>query len=182
MAVAAVPSSGVAGGGREVPVWDPLVRVLHWALAAAFATAFLTAEEARGVHEAAGYLVGGIVAVRVLWGFIGTPHARFVDFVRPPAAALDYLKGLLTGRGERHLGHNPAGGLMIVALLAMLAVTVGTGLLLEEAHAEAFEEVHEVAANLTLALVFAHVAGVALGSLVHRENLVKAMITGRKDA
>ena len=178
----AAPSGAAVGGGREVPVWDPLVRVLHWALVAAFATAFLTAEEAEGIHEAAGYLVGGIVVVRVLWGFIGTPHARFSGYVRPPGAALAYLRGYATGTAERYIGHNPAGGLMIVAMLVMLAVAVGTGLALEELHAEAFEEVHEVAANLTLALVFGHVAGVALGSLVHRENLVRAMITGRKRA
>lgn len=182
-----------------VRVWDPLVRVLHWALALAFTIAFLSGDELLGVHTLAGYAALAIVLVRLPWGLIGTRHARFTDFVRPPREALRYLRDLLRGRAARHLGHNPAGGLMIVALLvaiplmaltgmATLAVEEGAGplagLLATSPHwlAEALEETHEVLANLLLVLVLLHIGGVLVESLLHRENLVRAMFTGNKPA
>lgn len=189
---------------REIPVWDPVVRLAHWAVAISFFIAYVTAEDALRVHVWAGYLIGGLVAARILWGFVGPRHARFVDFVCRPAAVFAYLRDLLTGSARRYLGHSPAGGAMVVALLIGLAGTVGTGLLLYAVEkqsgplagwvvrpeqppppvdlADALEELHELAANLTLTLVLFHLAGVALASFVHRENLPRAMVTGRKRA
>jgi cytochrome b len=165
----------------EVRVWDPFVRLWHWGLAGAFALAFLTAEEAERVHVLLGYAILVMVGLRLIWGSVGTHHARFDNFVRSPRSALRYLGGLATGRAKRYLGHNPAAAFMILALLASLAATGLTGHLMTQPGAtHALEEVHEAFAFLTLTLVGLHVAGVILSSLVHHENLVRAMITGNK--
>jgi len=166
-----------------VKVWDPLVRVLHWGLVASFAIAFITADELRGVHEWAGYVLAVIVSLRIAWGLIGTRHARFVDFVYGPGTVLAFLRDTLRFRAARYLGHNPAGGAMVIALLVILAAVAATGIMMES---DAFwgeewvEEVHEACANIALALVGLHIAGVLLASVEHGENLVRAMITGRK--
>lgn len=189
-------------GEDEVKVWDPFVRVFHWLLVAGFLTAYLTEDEVFGLHVWAGYLVFSLVVLRLVWGFVGSPHARFGAFVRGPGETLAYLKTVLSFRaGERHLGHNPAGGAMIVALLFSLVATTATGMvtygaehagvlgqvaaalgLTGESGEHTVKEVHEFFANLTLLLAFVHVAGVALESLLHQENLVRAMFTGRKRA
>lgn len=177
MAAAATDATG------EVRVWDPLVRVLHWSLVVAVALAWLTAEEHERAHAMIGYAVLGIVAVRTLWGFIGTQHARFADFVRPPRAVLAYARAIVTGTAPRFLGHNPIGGWMILALLFALVVTAGTGWLAQAAagpRAHLFEEAHEAAANALLVLIGVHIVGVLAESVRAGENLVRAMITGRK--
>jgi cytochrome b len=181
---------------RDTRVWDLAVRVFHWSLATAFAVSYLTEDELQTVHIYAGYLVGVLIAFRLLWGFVGPRHARFSDFARTPSAVLAYLKAAVRMRAPRFLGHNPAGGTMVVALLITLAVTVVSGMALYgttdfagplaglfrgDAAADVLKEVHELAANLTLGLVVLHLAGVVFASLEHRENLVKAMITGRKE-
>lgn len=182
----------------EVGVWDPLVRIFHWTLVGAFTLAYVTGEEWPDVHTAVGYAVGALVLVRLVWGVIGTRYARFSDFVRRPAVVARYLRDLVRLRPPRYLGHNPAGGAMIVLLLASLAGTVLTGLAVlgvgEHAAGplagtlaglgagwhEGLEEAHEFCANLTVFLVVLHVVGVMVESLVHHENLTRAMITGRK--
>ncbi len=198
----------------QVYVWDLLVRVLHWSLVVAFTIAFVTEDDTLTLHVWAGYAVGALVVVRVVWGFVGPTHARFGDFVYQPRKALDYLKALATFRAKRYLGHSPAGGAMVVVLLIALALTVSSGILLHGARnhagplaewfpppvaaapepstagaprrprrsptARALDQVHDVLANLTLALVLVHLGGVALASLVHRENLPKSMLTGTK--
>jgi len=193
----------------DVSVWDRFVRSAHWLLAFSFALAYLTEDEWLTAHVWAGYVAGSIVLLRIVWGFIGTKHARFRDFLYTPQAGLCYLLDLLRGRARRYLGHSPAGAMMVFALLIGVLATTASGLMVyaydkhegplagiierrydgmtpKERHnafesAEDFwEEVHEVLADLTLLLVGLHLGGVALASFVHRENLVRSMITGRK--
>lgn len=168
-----------------VKVWDLFVRVFHWSLVASFAIAFLTGDELETLHIWAGYAAASLVALRLVWGAIGSKYARFAQFVKSPASVFRYLADVATGREARYLGHNPAGGAMVVALLIMLVGLGVTGILMTTPaywHSDALEDVHEVMANLTLALVLFHVGGVLLASIRHHESLVRAMITGRKRA
>lgn len=116
----------------SIRVWDPLIRVFHWGLVAAFATAWLTADELQPVHEFAGYTVAGLVAFRLIWGLVGSRYARFVQFLKGPGETLAYLGDMTRGRERRYLGHNPAGAVMIVALLLTLSGTAFTGWLMED--------------------------------------------------
>ena len=180
---------------QEVRVWDPAVRLFHWSLVGAFAAAYLSGDDWMSLHVNAGYLIGGLLVFRILWGFIGPRHARFRDFVRSPSAVFAYLHQAMRLSAPRHLGHNPAGGAMILALLVSLTLTVASGILLYgatdfagplaglfrgEAAADVLEDIHELAANLTMILVVLHLAGVLFASFEHRENLAIAMVTGRK--
>lgn len=178
------------GAGRatrpaEVRVWDPLVRIFHWSLVAAFVASWVSAEDSERLHVLIGYGVVGLVAFRLAWGVVGPRHARFADFVYRPSRVLAYLRDTAALRARRYIGHNPAGGAMVVALLATLAVVCATGYMMTT---NAFwgtawvEDAHEIAASLALVLVALHIVGVAVASWEHRENLVKAMITGRKRA
>lgn len=180
-------NESIEAGGATPPatvkVWDPFVRVFHWSLATLFVVAYLTGDEIEKVHIAAGYTIAALVALRILWGFIGPAHARFGNFVRTPRETLAYLRDVALLRAPRYLGHNPAGAAMIIALLVSLTGTCITGYMMTtQAYwgAKAVEEIHEVLANLTVGLVIFHVLGVLFASFEHRENLVKAMITGRK--
>jgi len=182
---------------KTVSVWDPLVRVFHWSLVLAFLVAMVSGDEFLDLHLFAGYVIGGLLGVRLLWGVIGSRHARFGDFVHKPATVWQYMKSLRKGHPRRYLGHNPAGGAMVLALLLSLLVTVVTGVAYYGADemsgplatsmsglgsfwSGALEEIHEFFANLTVVLVAAHVGGVILASLQHKENLVAAMVNGRK--
>jgi cytochrome b len=152
-------------------------------LAALFVVAYATGDEIERVHIAAGYAIAGLIAARVVWGFIGPRHARFSNFVRPPREVLAYLRDVLLLRAPRYIGHNPAGGAMIIALLAMLAGTCITGYMMTtDAYwgSKWVEEVHETMAHLTVGLAVAHILGVLIASFESRENLVVAMITGEK--
>lgn len=207
-------------GPARIYVWDRFVRGFHWTLVAAFTIAFLTEDDLLVLHVWAGYLVGALIVLRAVWGVIGPRHARFADFVYPPAEVWAYLAAMLTFRARRYLGHNPAGGAMVVALLLVLGATVATGIAAdtragsqiaaaapaignvlapvqaladsrdddrddddgERGEAGFVGEVHEVLADLSLILVIAHIAGVLVASLCHRENLVRSMITGWKRA
>lgn len=169
----------------SIRVWDLPVRLFHWLMVASFAGAWLTAESERWrlVHVWLGYTMAGLVAFRLLWGVVGPRHARFVNFVRGPQAVLRYLKSLLSGHAEYHEGHNPAGALAIVALLGLAALTTTLGwATYNDLGGEWLEEAHEAAASAMLAVVGLHLAGVVVASLAHGENLVRAMITGRKPA
>lgn len=181
---------------EEIKVWDPLVRLFHWSLVVAFAVAWLTEDELMGLHAYAGYLIVGLLLFRLVWGLLGTRYARFTDFVKSPSKVLAYLRDLFLLRAQRTIGHNPAGGAMILALLITLTLTTLSGLLAYGATgagpfadlffanaaygSEFFEELHEFFANFTLVLVVVHLLGVGFGSLVHQENLVRAMFTGNK--
>jgi len=202
----------------SIKVWDPLVRIFHWSLVAFFAIAFVTGEEEGALHIYAGYAVIDLVLFRILWGFVGTEHARFKDFVFGPTKVVQYLKSLASGSPQRYVGHNPAGGYMVVLLLVTLLVVTVTGLkaygteghgplaanaeisVISTARAdedageeneagrmegneaeEYWEEVHEAASYFMLGLIVLHILGVVVSSRLHKENLVRAMITGEKN-
>ena len=172
-----------ADAPETVKVWDPFVRVCHWSLVGGFAGAYLSGDDGGAWHEAAGYLALGLVAARILWGLVGTGQARFSAFVPSPRRLSGYLRALLAGRDERYLGHNPAGAMMILALLAgIVALGVSGWMLGSDAlwGAKWLEEVHEGLAGTVLSLAAVHVAGVIFAGHRHRENLVRAMISGRK--
>lgn len=179
----------IEAGGTTPPatvkVWDLFVRVFHWLVATLFIVAYATGDEIERVHVAAGYAIAGLLVLRIVWGFVGPRHARFSNFVRSPREVLTYLRDVVLLRAPRYVGHNPAGGAMIIALIAMLATTCVTGYLMTTDAfwgAKWIEETHEFLANATVALIALHVLGVLVASFEHRENLVKAMITGRKRA
>ena len=166
-------------------VWDPLVRVGHWLLVGSVAVAWMTRHGGGRVHEWAGYTALAVVAMRLVWGFVGTRHARFAGFVRGPRATLDHAAHLLRGDAPRHIGHNPLGAWMIVALLVAAALAAGSGWLYITDRfwgVEWVEEMHETLADLLLVLAAVHVAGVVMESRRSRENLVAAMVHGNKRA
>ncbi len=200
-------------------VWDIGVRTFHWTLVTAFTVAYLTGEEDSQWHVYAGYVIGGLLVFRIIWGFVGTRYARFSHFIYSPQETIQYVKGLAGGTPKHYMGHNPAGALMIFVMLVTLVLTTLSGLKVyglegygplastdtgyviqtaqasggmesewkeaEEEHedeAEEFwEEIHEALADFMVILILIHIAGVVISSRVHRENLVKAMMTGKKD-
>jgi len=167
----------------RILVWDLPLRIFHWVLAASFAGAFLTAESerARDLHLLCGYTFVGAIAFRVVWGFVGTRHARFSALRFGPASIRRYGASLLRGRPERHLGHSPLGAVMIPLLLGLGLAVAATGwAVYADAGGEWMEEAHEIAATAMLVAVVAHMLGVVAVSLLQRENLVLPMITGRK--
>lgn len=200
---------------KRVKVWDPLVRIFHWSLVASFTTAYLTGDEENLWHIYAGYTVVGLVLFRILWGFVGSKHARFKDFIFEPSKVVQYVKSLASGLPQRYIGHNPAGGYMVMLLLVTLLVVTFSGLkaygtegdgplavnantsVISSAKAEMevaedselrgkegdefWEEIHEVSANFMLLLIALHILGIVISSRLHKENLVKAMITGEKN-
>jgi cytochrome b len=168
---------------RRILVWDAPVRLFHWLFAACFAGAWLTAESEhwRLVHVALGYTAGGLVIFRLAWGLVGTKYARFSSFVRGPDSVWRYLRGILRGHPQRHIGHNPAGAIVIVAMLALsCALTITGWATYNDVGGNWLGDVHEALASFMLALVGIHVAGVVVSSWLHRENLVGAMLSGHK--
>lgn len=182
---------------QYIKVWDLPVRVFHWSLVASFTIAYLSGEELLGIHAFFGYIILGLIGFRLIWGVIGTRHALFTDFVRRPAVVTEYLKDVVGFRAKRYIGHNPAGGAMVIALLLSLLLTTLSGLVVyggEEMSGpladvmrgsssfvvHAAEEVHEFFANFTVVLVALHVIGVIVASLQHNENLVRSMFNGLK--
>lgn len=176
-----------------VKVWDLPVRIFHWLLVIGFFIAYLTEDELLTVHVWAGYGVIALLLFRLVWGFSGTQHARFSNFLCSPAETMVYIKDLIALRAKRYIGHNPAGAAMILLLLASLTMTSITGLAVYGADQAAgplagigsrdeklWEEIHEFFANFTLFLVFLHVLGVLAESYLHHENLIKSMWNGRK--
>ena len=167
----------------RVFVWDLPVRLFHWLLAISFTGAFVTAESERfrDVHVAFGYTLLGLIAFRILWAFVGTRYARLSSFAFGPRAVVAYLKSLLAFRPLHYVGHNPAGSWVIYVLVTLGLVTGAAGYATyNDIGGKWLEDFHEGAANVMLTLVFVHIAGVLVSSLVHRENLVKAMLTGYK--
>ena len=179
-----------------VKVWDLPLRIFHWLLVAGFFVAYLTEDELLTLHVWAGYLVFGLLLFRLVWGFIGGDYARFSNFLCSPVKSVSYVKDVVTLKAKRYIGHNPAGAAMIMLLLISLLMTSITGFAVYGAdqgagplanivtsNSEKFwKELHEFFANFTLLLVFVHIGGVVVESLIHRESLAKAMWHGYKKA
>lgn len=166
----------------RILVWDLPTRLFHWSLALSFAGAWLTSESERyaDLHAMLGYTLLGLIAFRLVWGFVGSRYARFADFAYSPAAVMAYLKSLLA-KPRHYLGHNPAGAMAIFLLLGLgIATGVSGWLTYNEIGGEWLEEAHELFANAMLVVVGVHVAGVIVSSWLHRENLARAMVTGYK--
>jgi len=193
----------------SVQVWDIFVRVFHWSLVFFFAVTYLSGDELETVHAYAGYIIIILLGLRLIWGVVGTRYARFTNFIYSPQSIKAYLKSLLSKHPKHYLGHNPAGGAMVILLLIFLALTSWSGLKAYQAEGkgplasteiswvnvaqadddsrnkgkkgdEFWEDVHELLANFTLFLIFVHIAGVFVSSVLHKENLVRAMISGQK--
>lgn len=164
-------------------VWDLPTRAFHWLLALSFFGAYALSESERlqHYHVMFGYTVLALTAFRLLWGFIGTRYARFRSFAFGPKAVAAHVSGLLHRKVEPHAGHTPAGSWAIYAMFALAVITAASGYLnFNDIGGDAMEEVHEVAANLWMLVVFVHVAGVIVSSIVERQNLPRSMITGYK--
>lgn len=187
----------------QIRVWDPLVRFFHWSLVCAFIIAYLSEDDFIVIHSWSGYLILLLLCVRFIWGLIGTHYARFSNFIYSKETIVQFLKDTLNLRARRYLGHNPAGGAMIILLMVSLLITTISGVILlgADEHAgpvaywftrsdyiwadsiwvDILEEGHELFANFTLLLIFIHIAGVFVESRIHNESLVSAMITGFKE-
>ncbi len=173
------------GDTTRLRVWDLPTRLFHWSLVAIFAAAFITAEseKLRDIHVIAGYTLAGLITFRLLWGFVGGAYSRFAEFLPTPGTVIGYLKSLLKGNPQHHVGHNPAGAVAIFLLLGFgIAATVSGWAVYEDTGGRLMEELHEGASNGMMAIVLIHIAGVIVSSWLHRENLVLAMITGWKKA
>ncbi|VAX16246.1 Ni,Fe-hydrogenase I cytochrome b subunit [hydrothermal vent metagenome] len=182
---------------EKVKVWDPFVRVFHWALLLAFTVAFVTEFSELKLHVVAGYTVALLVSLRIIWGVIGEKNAKFSDFVYPPATVVAHMKEMARLRHKRYLGHNPAAGTMALLLIVCLAATTLTGVLTYGAkeisgpfstmllnsgwrYGNELEGIHNFLAWSTVLLAMMHVTGALTESFLHKENLVLAMFTGVK--
>lgn len=173
----------------KIMVWDRFVRLFHWTLVTVFAADYFFLEGGHDyfdryiLHDWLGYLVFALVVLRIAWGFIGTKHARFSDFVPTPAALLAYVKNMLSGRKQRHLGHNPAGAIMVIIFLALTLGICVTGWMhgLDAFWGKAWvSTLHYILADVMAGLIVAHVLAVLVMSRLHRENLILSMFTGTK--
>lgn len=167
---------------RSALVWDLPTRLFHWSLAVCFAGAWLTSDSERQhlLHLLFGYSLFGLILFRIVWGAVGSRYARFSQFAHGPVATWAYVKSMLHGRPAAHVGHNPAGAIAIWLLLGLGLATAGVGVTMIAGGGEAFEDIHEALATAMLVVVGLHLLGVAAGSVLHRENLPRAMVTGRK--
>ncbi len=183
----------------KILVWDLPSRLFHWLLALLVVVSWVSATlggNAMQIHMLSGYTILTLVLFRILWGFFGGRHARFASFVRSPMAAVAYLKALRRNEAGRHLGHNPAGGWSVIAMLSVLLVQAGTGLfanddiategplakLVSKALSDRITGIHHLNVELLYVLIGLHLAAVAFYFFHKRENLVKSMVTGYKDA
>lgn len=193
--------AGMAGSALDERVWDPLVRLTHWTIAAAVLLNGLIVEDESLAHIWIGYIAFAMLILRLIWGLIGAEEARFTTFPPNPRAALAHIADLLAGQRRDHPSHNPLGALMVYALWGTLLVVSVTGVMLESApfpvaeassngddayeededgedNEEVIEEIHKIAANILLVLAALHVGGVALEARLSGVNLVRAMVTG----
>lgn len=180
---------------KTVRVWDLGVRVFHWTLVVSFAIAYFLYRE--DYHPWLGYLIFGLVAWRVVWGFVGSPYARFTAFLYSPRETVQYtFSALRLGDAKEYLSHNPMGALMVFLLLMSLTGQTVSGAMLYAAQdlsgplagliptewEDWLEPLHEILADVLAVMVVCHLAGVAWATWWHRENYVRAMVTGNKSA
>jgi cytochrome b len=168
---------------QKILVWDRATRIFHWSLVSSFFGAYLTADsDYRVFHVMFGYTLMGLILFRLLWGFVGPRYARFKDFVRGPGTVFAYVKSLLTAEPKHYVGHNPAGALAVVLLLSLGLLLTITGLLsYDEQWGERIGRVHDWISTIMLGVVGIHVGGTLVSSVLHRENLILAMLTGHKE-
>ena len=166
----------------RILVWDIPTRIFHWILVLCFVVAYLTSESERWQlwHVTAGYIFGVLLLFRMFWGVVGSRYARFSQFVRGPRQVLAYLRSLLSRSPEHFTGHNPAGALAIVGILGLGLLTVLTGWASFNDYGDWIGELHEGIVNVLLLIIGIHIGGVLISSVLHRENLVRAMINGHK--
>ncbi|HLP97359.1 MAG TPA: cytochrome b/b6 domain-containing protein [Sideroxyarcus sp.] len=182
----------------EIKVWDLPVRLFHWTLVLGFATVFISGEmHFPTVHVWGGYALCILLLARVFWGFKGSEYARFRSFIFPLGETLAYVRSMFTGHPKHYFGHNPAGALMVFALLGLLTLIFVTGLVtlaaidfegpllflassVSDETSYAFRHYHQFLPIVGLVLVSLHILGVVAGSIQHNENLVRAMLTGKK--
>ena len=177
-----VTSTSGRSGAREVRVWDPLVRLIHWGVAL---TVLINAfsEDESTFHAWVGYTAMGLVAIRLLWGLVGPPPARFSAFPPNPVAAVAHVRSILTGQRPIHLSHNPLGALMVYNLWLTLIALGVTGYMMGTMRffgIDWVEEMHEAAFAWLIASVALHVAGIVFDTWLTKVPLAKAMVTGRK--
>ena len=168
---------------QTIMVWDMPVRVFHWLLVICFAGAWLSSESERFamIHYAFGYTACLLVLIRLIWGVIGTRYARFNQFLKSPKAVLGHFMAMLRGHPHHDVGHNPAGGLVMFALMLLILLIGLTGYLsVKEFLGDFASEAHEAVASLVLGLVIIHVIAAIGMSLLERQNLVRSMVTGKK--
>jgi cytochrome b len=170
---------------KRILVWDMPTRVFHWLQVLSFGFAYLNAysERMRNYHVALGYILLGLLAFRLLWGFIGTRYARFSSFLFNPKQIFTYLLSLFRGKPAHYLGHNPAGSVSVWLLLALGLFVCVTGVMaLQDDASDLVVDMHGFATNVMLGVILLHLIGVLMSSILHRENLVRSMITGYKTA
>lgn len=182
---------------RMINVWDLPTRIFHWTLVGLFVFLIVSGDLGDDLiewHFYAGYLLSGLILFRVIWGVIGSRHSRFTSFVRDPITTVTYLKGMFSGKTAHHYGHNPAGGMMVIVLLILLALQVATGLVstddviwdgpfysaVSDQVAEIGGELHESIQSLLQLLVVLHVAAILFHRFKYNDHLVPAMIHGKK--
>ncbi len=168
---------------QEIMVWDMPVRVFHWLLVICFAGAWLTSESERlaMIHYAFGYTACLLVLIRLVWGVIGTRYARFSQFLKSPKAVIEHFMAMLRGHPHHDVGHNPAGGLVMFALMLLILLIGLTGFLsVKEIMGNLVSEAHEAVSSLVLGLVIVHIIAAVGMSVIERQNLVRSMVTGKK--
>ncbi|MGB7649637.1 MAG: cytochrome b/b6 domain-containing protein [Gallionella sp.] len=168
---------------KKILVWDVPTRVFHWLQALSFLGAYLTAdsEKTREIHVTLGFILFGLIAFRLVWGFVGTKHARFSSFIFHPSTVITYVRALLKNNAQHFVGHNPIGSIAIWLLLGMgIGLGVTGVMLLQDDVADSVVEIHAYLTNGMLVVIAGHLVGVAMSSFLHKENLVRAMITGHK--
>jgi cytochrome b len=165
-------------------VWDPFVRVFHWSLVACVLLNSFVVDDGEDLHQWLGYLASALVVLRIVWGFVGTRHARFADFWPTPARVLRHLRALQAGRQEHHEGHNPLGALMMLALIA-LVLSLGLTGWLQTTDAfwgeEWVQDLHEAVGEGLLIAAGLHAAAALVMGRIERTRLIKAMFTGTKE-